>query len=106
MSEETEAVGQDRTYEQAVTRLDQIINRLDSGSAELRETLDLCTEAKDLIEFCAGELNAVDNSLKELRLEDLAASLNSSSDGQPADASPEAPATEEAPPPTDDEVPF
>lgn len=64
-------------YESATARLDQIIARLDSGDAQLRETLDLCAEAKNLIEYCATELAAVDEGLKELRLEDLAASLQS-----------------------------
>ena len=63
------------SYESATERLDQIISRLDSGDAQLRETLDLCAEAKELIEFCAAELAAVDDGLKELRLEDLAKSL-------------------------------
>jgi exodeoxyribonuclease VII small subunit len=62
-------------YETATERLDEIIARLDSGDAQLRETLDLCAEAKTLIEYCAAELSAVDEGLKELRLEDLAASL-------------------------------
>jgi exodeoxyribonuclease VII small subunit len=62
-------------YETATARLDEIIARLDSGDAQLRETLDLCAEAKTLIEYCATELAAVDEGLKELRLEDLAASL-------------------------------
>ena len=65
-----------RTYESATERLDQIISRLDSGDAQLRETLELCAEAKDLIEFCAAELAAVDDGLKELKLEDLAESLS------------------------------
>jgi exodeoxyribonuclease VII small subunit len=62
-------------YESATARLDEIIARLDSGDAQLRETLDLCAEAKALIEYCATELAAVDEGLKELRLEDLAASF-------------------------------
>ena len=33
------------SYEQAVERLEQIIDRLDSGQAGLRETLDLCRRA-------------------------------------------------------------
>jgi exodeoxyribonuclease VII small subunit len=65
-------------YETATARLDEIISRLDSGDAQLRETLDLCAEAKTLIEYCATELAAVDEGLKELRLEDLAASLQGS----------------------------
>lgn len=79
MSEETPAG--DQTYESATARLDEIIHRLDSGEAQLRETLELCEEAKGLIEYCAGELAAVDQGLKELKLEDLAASLGRSRDG-------------------------
>lgn len=63
------------TYESATARLEEIIRRLDSGDAQLRETLELCEEAKGLIEYCAGELAAVDQGLKELKLEDLAGSL-------------------------------
>ncbi|MCB0828062.1 MAG: exodeoxyribonuclease VII small subunit [Solirubrobacterales bacterium] len=69
-------------YETAAARLDEIIARLDSGDAQLRETLDLCAEAKTLIEYCATELAAVDDGLKELRLEDLAESLQSGSAGE------------------------
>jgi len=69
------AAGTPADYESATARLDEIITRLDSGDAQLRETLDLCAEAKTLIQYCATELAAVDEGLKELRLEDLASSL-------------------------------
>ena len=62
-------------YETAVARLETIIARLDSGEAELRETLALCTEAKGLIEFCKAELDAVSGELTELRLDQLVAEL-------------------------------
>lgn len=65
-----------RTYETAVERLEAIIARLDSGEAELRETLALCTEAKDLIVFCRAELEAVSGALTELQLDDLVESLD------------------------------
>lgn len=64
-----------RSYESAAERLEQIIGRLDSGQAGLSETLELCREGKELVEFCAGELDAVGESLKELRLEELVARL-------------------------------
>ncbi|MGK2954288.1 MAG: exodeoxyribonuclease VII small subunit [Solirubrobacterales bacterium] len=97
---------EERTYESAVDRLDQIISRLDSGEAQLRETLDLCAEAKTLIEFCATELAAVDQGLKELKLEDLAQSLSSGQEAATPDSPPAPEAIEEAPPAGDDEVPF
>ena len=63
------------TYEQAVSRIEEIIRRLDSGDAGLRETLDLVKEGRDLIEYCARELEAVSQGLEELRLEELVARL-------------------------------
>ncbi len=64
------------SYETAVERLEQIIDRLDSGQAGLRETLDLCTEGRELVTYCAAELDAVGAGLKELQLEELAAKLD------------------------------
>ena len=63
------------SYEAAVERLEAIIVRLDSGKAELRETLDLCREGKTLVEFCKGELDAVSGELERLELDDLVAKL-------------------------------
>ena len=63
------------TYETAVARIETIIRRLDSGEAGLRETLALVEEGRNLIEFCAGELDAVSRGLEELRLDDLVTRL-------------------------------
>ena len=63
------------SYESAVGRLEEIIARLDSGEAGLRETLELCREGRTLIEYAAGELEAVGKGLDELRLDDLIARL-------------------------------
>ena len=59
------------TYEAASARIEEIIKRLDSGEAGLRETLELCREGRELIEHCAGELEAVGQGLEELRLDEL-----------------------------------
>jgi exodeoxyribonuclease VII small subunit len=63
------------SYEVATARLEEIIKRLDSGAAGLRETLDLCREGRALVELCAAELEAVGRGLEELRLDDLIARL-------------------------------
>ena len=63
------------TYGTAVARIEEIIRRLDSGEAGLRETLALVKEGRDLVEFCAGELEAVSHGLEELRLDELVARL-------------------------------
>lgn len=71
----TEAV---QSYETAVERLEQIIARLDSNEAGLRETLALCDEGKGLIEYAFGELEAVGHGLRELKLDDLISRLEGS----------------------------
>ena len=68
----------ERTYETAVARIEEIIRRLDSGEAGLRETLDLVKEGRDLVEYCASELEAVSHGLEELRLEELVKRLEGS----------------------------
>jgi exodeoxyribonuclease VII small subunit len=63
------------TYESACARIEEIIRRLDSGEAGLRETLELCKEGRRLVEYCAGELEAVGEGLEELRLDELVTRL-------------------------------
>ncbi|HEY7829251.1 MAG TPA: exodeoxyribonuclease VII small subunit [Solirubrobacteraceae bacterium] len=64
-----------QTYEAAAARVEEIIRRLDSGEASLGETLELVKEGKTLIEYCAGELEAVGGALEEMRLDELVARL-------------------------------
>ncbi|HEX4033753.1 MAG TPA: exodeoxyribonuclease VII small subunit [Solirubrobacteraceae bacterium] len=73
MSEQTP-----QSYEAASARVEEIVRRLDSGQAGLRETLDLVKEGRLLIEYCAAELEAVGGDLEELRLDDLVARLEGS----------------------------
>jgi exodeoxyribonuclease VII small subunit len=72
------SAGPERSYESAVARVEEIIRRLDSGQGGLRETLDLVREGRDLVEYCATELDAVSQGLQELRLEELVARLERS----------------------------
>jgi exodeoxyribonuclease VII small subunit len=65
----------DPTYESAVARVEEIIRRLDSGDAGLRETLELVREGRELVEYCAAELDAVSHGLQELKLDELVARL-------------------------------
>ncbi len=69
------------SYEDASARLETIIERLDSGEAGLRETLELCREGRALVERCANELDAVSQGLEELRLDDLVARLEPAARG-------------------------
>jgi exodeoxyribonuclease VII small subunit len=79
------------TYEAAHGRIEEIIRRLDSGEAGLRETLDLCREGRGLVEHCASELEAVGHGLEELRLDELVTRLEA---GGAATARVEGPAPE------------
>lgn len=67
--------GEQLTYERASARIEEVIRRLDSGEAGLRETLELVAEGRRLVEFCAAELEAVGRGLEELRLDELVARL-------------------------------
>lgn len=66
---------QPQSYEAASARVEEIVRRLDSGQAGLRETLELVREGRSLIEYCAAELEAVGGDLEELRLDELVARL-------------------------------
>ena len=78
----SDATAPPRSYEAAAERLEEIIKRLDSGTAGLRETLDLVKEGRTLVDYCATELEAVGKGLDELRLDDLIARLEPN--GSPA----------------------
>jgi len=80
----TEPDAEQLSYEAATARLEEIIKRLDSGEAGLRETLELCGEGRTLVELCAAELEAVGRGLQELRLEELVARLETGSGAQGA----------------------
>jgi exodeoxyribonuclease VII small subunit len=69
------ADAEQHTYESAAARVEEIVRRLDSGEAGLRETLELVREGRALIEFCANELDVVGGDLEELRLDELVARL-------------------------------
>jgi exodeoxyribonuclease VII small subunit len=77
-----------QSYEAAVERLEAIIKRLDSGQAELRETLELCREGKGLVEYCKGELDAVSGELQRLDLDDLVRKLEAGAGSEEPDQDP------------------
>jgi len=77
----SESASSEHTYETAAARVEEIVRRLDSGEAGLRETLELVREGRGLIEFCANELDVVGGDLEELRLDELVARLESGGGG-------------------------
>ena len=83
---------QPRSYEAAAERIEAIIKRLDSGEAGLRETLELVKEGRELVEWCAAELEAVGRGLEELRLDELVERLGRSERAGEGVAPPQPPA--------------
>ena len=81
-AESASATPATQTYEAASERLEEIIKRLDSGTAGLRETLDLVKEGRTLVDWCATELETVGKGLEELKLDELVARLEA--DGRTA----------------------
>ena len=76
MSDDAETPPVDQLdYETASARVEEIVRRLDSGQAGLRETLELVREGRALIERCAAELAAVGGEVEALRLDELVAQL-------------------------------
>ncbi len=80
MSDDSTTSPSEPTYETSAARVEEIIRRLDSGEAGLRETLELVREGRAQIEFCAAELEAVSGALAELRLDELVARLEGTQD--------------------------
>ena len=74
--------GEQQTYESAAARVEEIVRRLDSGEAGLRETLELVREGRELVEYCAAELDAVSQGLQELCLEELVNRLENGAGGR------------------------
>lgn len=54
------------TYEQALKKLEEIVNKLESGSISLDESIKLFEEGTKLADFCNTKLNAAEQKFTEL----------------------------------------
>ena len=64
------------TFEAALSRLEEIVRALDSGSAPLDESLALFEEGVGLVKLCSGKLDSAEQRVKILvggKEEDFAA---------------------------------
>lgn len=52
-----------KTFEGAITRLEEIASLLESGQLSLDESLKLYEESTKLAAFCSGKLNDAENKL-------------------------------------------
>lgn len=56
----------ERSYEEAMTRLEEIVQRLENGNLTLEEGLSLFEEGIGLARYCTGKLDAADSKLEIL----------------------------------------
>jgi exodeoxyribonuclease VII small subunit len=52
------------TFEQAIQRLDEIVNKLEIGNVPLEETISLFQEGMELINFCNQKLEEVKHKVE------------------------------------------
>ena len=58
------------TYAQAVERLEEIMNSIQTGGMDVDKLAVALKEASELVQFCRGKLYKVDEEVKQL-LEDI-----------------------------------
>jgi exodeoxyribonuclease VII small subunit len=56
----------DRTFEAAQRELEQIVERLERGDANLDEAIALWRRGEELYRFCRGKLDAAEGQIEEL----------------------------------------
>lgn len=57
---------EERTYEQAINRLEEVVARLENGELPLEESLNLFEEGMKLISECNQKLDSAEGNLQEL----------------------------------------
>ena len=56
-----------KTFEQAVTRLDEIVKKLEKGDAPLEEALAYFAEGTELVKYCTKVLDQAEQKVVKLR---------------------------------------
>lgn len=69
-------------FESAFKRLEEILEKLNSGSIPLDESLKLYEEADSLIKLCSQKLNHAENKIEQL-IKQRSGELVLGADGQP-----------------------
>ena len=63
-------------YDEAITRLEEIVQALERGGIPLDATLKLYEEGAKLLEFCQQELASAEGKLNEMRLSEVESKLS------------------------------
>ncbi len=67
-----------RKFEEAISRLEAIVTRLERGDASLDESLAMFEEGTGLVKYCSGVLNAAEETVIK---------LTQGADGKPVESS-------------------
>lgn len=59
-----------KTFEEAIVRLEEIVNSLEGGEAPLDESLELFEEAVALVNTCNKKLNEAEQKIKVLTMDE------------------------------------
>ncbi len=59
-------VSEPASYEQALTELDRLVAQMEGGQLPLDQLLDAYRRASELLAFCRGRLQAVEEQVKVL----------------------------------------
>ena len=59
-----------KTFEEAIVRLEEIVNSLEGGDAPLDESLELFEEAVALVNTCNKKLNEAEQKIKVLTMDE------------------------------------
>ena len=57
---------EERTFESAMQRLEEIVSELERGQLALEESLKIFEEGVELTKFCAAKLNEAEKKIKQL----------------------------------------
>ncbi len=69
-----------KTFEEGMTRLEEILARMQSGETTLADSVKLYAEAAKLVEFCRSTLDKASLQMDEI---DLQLSMAGRQEGQP-----------------------
>jgi len=64
---------EEKTYDEALRRLEELVAQLERGGKNLDETLAMFEEGTALLRRCQNELNEVEGRLAELNLDEAEA---------------------------------
>ncbi|MFW6021930.1 MAG: exodeoxyribonuclease VII small subunit [Halanaerobiaceae bacterium] len=64
------AENEDIKFEEALTRLEDIVNKLEDGGLPLDKSLETFTEGIKLIKLCNKELNEAEKKIEKVLMED------------------------------------